>query len=133
MLIMSIIGWDSSEQPNGLFDNSSKNSWFGNFGIYVAYYQTRYLIGYYTLIFNVLFFYMGFLLFSNKGFKNQSKIFTYSIFIALWLSVFTASILMESINYDIYSGLIGFLISNFLFTLFKPSFFNFRTRLFISL
>ncbi|MBI65760.1 MAG: DNA translocase FtsK [Candidatus Marinimicrobia bacterium] len=120
MLVISIIGWDSSEQPNGLFDNSSKNSWFGNFGIYVAYYQTRYLIGYYTLIFNVLFFYVGFLLFSNKGFKNQSKFFSYSIFIALWLSVFKASILAESINYDVYSGLIGFLISNFLFVLFKP-------------
>ena len=40
MLIMSIVGWDSSEQPNGLFDNSSKNSWFGNFGIYVVFIRT---------------------------------------------------------------------------------------------
>jgi len=120
MLALSIIGWYPDEHPKGLFDKSLTNSMFGNFGIYVAYSQTRYLIGYYTIIFDILLFYVGFLLFSNKSFKNQSKIFIYVTFVALWLSISTASILTE-VNYDIYSGLIGFLVSKFLLNIFSKA------------
>ena len=120
MLALSIIGWYPDEHPKGLFDKSLTNSMFGNFGIYVSYYQTRYLIGYYTIIFDILLFYVGFLLFSNKSFKNQLKFFIYVTFVALWLSISTASILTE-VNYDIYSGLIGFLVSKFLLNVFSEA------------
>ena len=70
--IISLIGHDITESPNGLPGNYQTNNYLGYFGIWVSHFHYI-LLGYTSIIFPVIFIYFGYFLFTNKNIKNSFK------------------------------------------------------------
>ena len=109
---MSIFGYDPTEQPGGLLKGETPNSFLGYFGIYVSYYQYKWL-GYSSLSLPIILFIAGYILFTNKIFKDYYKIFITIFLLSLWTSTFTALVSFEK-----YAGLIGNSLNIFLVDIF---------------
>ena len=64
---ITILGYDPSEQPGGLYDNADINSTLGGyFGIFIPYYYYI-TLGYASIAIPVLLCILGFILFTNKS------------------------------------------------------------------
>ena len=106
---ITIIGYDPSEQPGGLADNTDINSTLGGyFGIFIPYYHYI-LLGYTSIVIPVIICILGFILFTNKHIKDFYKIFIYILSGAIWISTF-----ISYLSYHNSAGLIGNSLNIFL-------------------
>jgi len=106
---ITIIGYDSSEQPGGLTDYENINSTLGGyFGIFIPYYYHIFL-GYASIAIPIILCILGFILFTNKRTEDFYKIFIYIVLGAIWVSTF-----ISYLSYHNSAGLIGNSLNIFL-------------------
>jgi len=112
--LISILGYDVSEQPSGLAHNEKINSTLGYFGVYVGFYH-YWILGYCSISIPIVLSILGYILFANKSLKKYYKIIIYIFLFSLWFST-----LLSSFGYNDISGLFGYSISKFLNDIFGP-------------
>jgi len=106
---ITILGYDPSEQPGGLYDNADINSTLGGyFGIFIPYYYYM-TLGYASIAIPALLCILGFILFTNKKIQDFYKIFLYILLSAIWVSTF-----ISYLSYYNSAGLIGNSLNIFL-------------------
>ena len=113
---ISLFGHDITESPNGLPENYQANNYLGFFGVWISHYHYM-LFGYTSIIFPLMGFYFGYLLFSDKNIKSNIYLIGYVFLIGIFISVFIsylASIFRMDFLNNYFSGFIGFSLFTFL-------------------
>ena len=114
--IISLIGHDITESPNGLPENYQTNNYLGYFGIWVSHFHYI-LLGYTSIIFPVIFICFGYFLFTNKNIKNSLPLISYVSLFGLFFSIFMsllANLSDKLILNNYFSGVIGYTFFTFL-------------------
>ena len=100
---ITIVGYDTSEQPGGLADNEIVRSTLGGyFGIFIPYYYYMILGRYASIAIPAVLCISGFVFFTNKRIQDFYKIFIYILLSAIWISTF-----ISYLSYHNSAGLIG--------------------------
>ena len=114
--IISLFGHDITENPMGLPDNYIPANYLGLFGVYISHYHYQ-ILGYTSIIFPIIFTYLGYILLAKKEIKSSLKLIIFTLSIGWFLSTLMGFIAHITANDDLvnyFSGSIGWFSSEFL-------------------
>ena len=115
--VISLFGHDITESPNGLPLNYKSTNYLGFFGVWVSHYHYI-LLGYTSIIFPIIFAYIGGAIFLKKDIKSTFKLTSFTLITGLYFSTtmsFFANISDNLFLNNYFSGFIGLAFSTFLF------------------
>jgi S-DNA-T family DNA segregation ATPase FtsK/SpoIIIE len=115
--VISLFGHDLTENPIGIPTNYISSNYLGKFGLVISHYHYL-ILGYSSIIFPIIFAYIGYILFTKKNIKSSLRPIIFTLVVGIFYSTlmsFVANITgNENLN-NYFSGIVGFAFSNLLF------------------
>ena len=112
--IISLFGHDLTENPSGIPANYNSSNYLGKYGLLLAHYHYI-ILGYTSIIFPIIFAYIGYILFTKKNIKSSLKSIIFILVLGVFYSTlmsFIANISGNQILNNYFSGIIGVAFSN---------------------